>query len=57
MNHKTGTNKDGSMFNALQSLIFNMERPELKIKKPPTSEISVNSSEVKKNRQAAGKKR
>ena len=47
-NQTTGTNKDGSMFKALQSLIFNIERPELKIRKPPTREISVKSWGVKK---------
>lgn len=55
-NHITGTNKDGSMFRALQSFIFNMERPELKIRKPPTSEISVNSWGVKKEERMPEKK-
>src|SRR5665648_226441 len=40
----TGTRREGSIFNVLQSLIFKIEIPELKIKKPPTIEISVNKS-------------
>lgn len=46
-NQRIGTSKDGSIFNVLQSLIFRMESPELSIRKPPTTEISVNNSEVK----------
>lgn len=46
-NHRMGTSKDGSMFRALQSLIFKIARPELKMRTPPIREISVNNSAVK----------
>ena len=45
-NHTTGTSKHGSIFNVLQFLIPRMERPELAIKNPPTTEISVIMSAV-----------
>lgn len=46
INHTTGTNKHGSIFNVLQFLIPKIEIPELAMRKPPTIEISVIISAV-----------
>ena len=46
INHTTGTKRHGSMFNVLQFLIPKIDNPELAIKKPPTTEISVIISAV-----------
>lgn len=45
-NHTTGTSKHGSMFNVLQFLIPRIESPELAMRNPPTTEISVIISAV-----------
>ena len=47
-NHTTGTTKHGSMFNVFKFLIPKIEIPELAIKNPPTTEISVIISAVMK---------
>ena len=47
-----GTSREGSIFKVLQSRISKMPRPELAIKNPPTMEISVSNSCVRKGDKA-----
>lgn len=49
INHTIGTNNAGSIFSALQSLIFKMDSPELKIRNPPIRETSLSNSAVRKD--------
>lgn len=45
----TGTNNDGKKFRVLTSRIFNKDKPEQAIKKPPTIDNSVTNGPVKKS--------